>query len=879
MRRLRAFLVRLLDPIRRPARERELHDELEAHLQLHIRDNLRAGLSPADARRAALIKLGGLESVKEQYRERRGLPLLDMFAQDFRQAARMLRKSPGFTAVAILSLALGIGVNTTMFSVINAVLLRALPYPQPAQLVRIVQRDGRSDVAYSEYTVVAQHSRAFSAVAAYRGAGDRRLDRGSSHDWIAAIAVSADFLRTLGVRPAMGREFVAGETRPNGPPAVILTDSLWRRSFGADPAIVGRTATLDGAPLTIVGVLPADFWFPQRTDALIPLRPSGGLSDLGTNTQVLARLRDDIELKPAQAEMDALTEALRRARAGAGSAPDNYRGLSALSYHDWLVGDVRMNLLLLFGATGVLLLISCGNLAMLLITRFAARGKEIALRVALGVSRRRLLAQFLVENLVLAVLGAGASVLAAYGLLGGLVAWMPFNLPAATPVRLDGAVLAFALGVALATAVIFTLVPLFLTRRLNVQEALASAGRAPGADSVRARTRNLLVVGEVALSTTLLIAAGLLIQSLYRTQREPLGFTPHGLVTFATPIDRNRLPAASDRVRFARDLRDRLERLPGVLGVAATNVLPLAGRSNLPAQREGHPEQSIGGMEIRLVTPNYFEMLGIPIRRGRAFTLDDVATSPPVAVVNDTVARTWWQGGDAIGDRLIIGLYQGRRLTNDSPREVVGIAGDTKTTTLKDPPRPTVFVPMEQVSMDASSLTWIVKTDGPAGLAADVRAAVAGIDPGQRVLQLRTLDEIVESTTATSRFNASLFAIFASVALVLTVVGLYGVLSFLVAQRRQEIGTRMALGASRENVIGLFLRQGMTLTALGLGLGLMAALVLTRGLSTLLYGVRPDDPASFAGVAILLLAVGLAASYLPARRAAGIDPMAALRSE
>ena len=389
---------------------------------------------------------------------------------------------------------------------------------------------------------------------------------------------------------------------------------------------------------------------------------------------------------------------------------------------------MRLNLLLLFGATGVLLLIACGNLAMLLMTRFAARGKEIALRVALGSSRRRLLAQFLAENLVLAVLGAAASVLAAYALLGGLVAWMPFNLPAATPIRLDGAVLAFAFGVALATAVIFTLVPLFFTRRLNVQEALASAGRTPGADSVRARTRNLLVVGEVALSTTLLIAAGLLIQSLYRTQQERLGFAPHGLVTFATPIDRDRIRTAADRVRFTRELHDRLETLPGVLGVAATNVLPLAGRSNLPAQREGHPEQSIGGMEIRLVTPNYFEMLGIPVRRGRAFTNDDVASAPPVAVVNDTVARAWWQG-DAIGDRLIIGLFQGRKLTDDAPREVVGIAGDTKTTSLKDPARPTVFVPMEQASMDVSNLTWIVKTDTAAGVAAHVRAAVAAIDP------------------------------------------------------------------------------------------------------------------------------------------------------
>jgi len=877
MRHLRAFVVRLLDPFRRHAREHELNDELEAHLQLHIDDNLRTGLSPADARRVALLKLGGLDSVKEQYRDRRRLPVLDMLAQDVRHAARMLRNNPGFTTVAVVSLALGIGVNTAMFSVINPVLLRALPYPQPAELVRLVQQDGRSALAIPEYDVAKEQSRVFSLVAAYRGAGERRLSWSTGQDWIATMAVTADFLLTLGVRPALGREFDVDETRAGGPQAVILTDGLWRRSFGADPSIVGRVVTLNGTAFSIVGVLPGDFWFPPRADALVPLRPSGTLSDLGTNTDVVARLKSGVHLRQAQAEIGSMTETFKRARAG--SAPATYRGLSVVSYHDWLVGDVRLNLLLLFGATGLLLLISCANLATLLMTRFAGRGKEIALRVALGSSRRRLVAQFLTENLIIAALGAGAGVFAAYALLRGLVAWIPFNLPAATPVRLDGAVLAFALTVATATAVVFTLVPLLMTRRLNVQEALKTAGRSAGPHNVRVRTRNALVVGEVALSTTLLIAAGLLIQSLYQIQQERLGFTPQGLITFVTPWDRDRVRTAADRSSLAREMHERLQSIPGVRGVAAVNMLPLAGQSNLPTQRESHPEHTIGGMEIRVVTPNYFEMMGIPVHRGRSFRRDDTAGSLPIAVVNETVARSWWQASDAIGDRLVIGLFKGKRLVDDAPREVVGIVGDTKAATLKDPPRPTVFIPMEQALSEASSISWIVRADHSAGLAAQLRAAIAEVNPGQRVLQLRTMDEIVGSTTATSRFNASLFAIFAGVALILAVVGVYGVLSFMVAQRRQEIGTRMALGAGRADVLSLFLMQGATLTTVGLGLGLAAALLLTRWLSTLLYGVRPNDPTSFAAVAVLLLFVGLAASYLPARRAARVDPMAALRSE
>jgi putative ABC transport system permease protein len=385
-------------------------------------------------------------------------------------------------------------------------------------------------------------------------------------------------------------------------------------------------------------------------------------------------------------------------------------------------------------------------------------------------------------------------------------------------------------------------------------------------------------VSEVALSTTLLIASGLLIQSLYRLHQERLGFSPEGLVTFETPFAPERANNATDRLNFTRALLERLEQLPGVRGAAATTVLPLAGQMNVPAEHDGHPEHSIGGMEVRPVTPAYFEIMGIPVRGGRPFVDRDAATSLPVVIINETVARRWWPQTNPIGDRITIGRFQGKEFFKDVWREVVGVVGDTKSMTLQAAPRPTVYVPMT-AAFGGASLAWVVKTDGHTDFAPQLRSAIVAIDPGQRVRRVRTMNEIVALTSATSRFNATLFGIFAGVALLLSALGLYGVLSFLVTQRKQEIGTRMALGASTPDVLKVFMRQGLTLTVAGLCVGIAGALFVSRWLSSLLFGVTPTDPFSFVAVSLVLLAVASAASYLPARRAAAIDPMAAIRSE
>jgi putative ABC transport system permease protein len=803
--------------------------------------------------------------------------LLTAAWQDLRYAVRVLRKSPGFALVAILSLALGIGANSAVFSLIYAVLLRPLPYPDAGRLLRVGHGGDYHAVTIPEYEFWKEHASSFVAAAGYRGGGDQNLAVGAHQEWITTLTVTADFLRTLGVVPALGREFDTGETHDGGPRAILLSDGLWRRALQSDPRALGRQITLDGTGYVVVGVLPAGFWFPQAADALVPLRPSGSLTDRGTNTQMIARLKPGVGLRQAEAEMPALTESLRRAFPGQYS--DRYQGLTVASCRDWLVGDIRMNLLLLFGAVGLLLLIACSNLASLLLARFTIRQKELALRLALGSSRGRLLRQFLIENALLTMTGGVAGLILARILLDVLVALIPFDLPASAPARLDAPVLGFALAIAVVTGMAFSLVPILSAARLDLHETLKTGGRSGGTGS-RQRTRSILVVSEVALSVTLLVSAGLLIQSLYRLHQERLGFTARGLTTFDTPFDREHRRNAGDQWRYVSTLLERFQTLHGVTAVAAINVLPLTGYGNLPTQREGHPENSIGGMEVRVITAGYFAVMGIPMRRGRVFLAGDTASSPPVILVNETLARRWWPGdANPLGDRVVIGRYKDKDFGTPTPREVVGIAADTKTASLTEEPSPTVYIPAAQMTDAMSGASWVLRTGASTGLAADVRRTIAEIDSRQRVSRIRSIEEVIAANTATSRFDAWLFAFLAVLALALTAIGIYGLLSFSVARRSHEIGTRMALGASRAAVLKLVLKQGIALIATGLIVGLAAAFAVTRWLATLLFGVRPTDPVSFIGVSTLLLGVGLLASYFPARRATLVDPGVALREE
>ncbi len=804
--------------------------------------------------------------------------------QDLRYTLRVLWKNPVFTGIAILTLALGVGANTAMFSVISAVLLHPLPYSQPSQLVRLARTTNQDSITMTEYVFWKEHSKAFSSIAGYRGITERHLVTGNDREWIKAMTVTADFLRVLKVTPYLGREFNSLEARTTGPQSVILSYALWRDFFKSDPAVLGRSIRLDNGSYSIIGVLPHDFWFPQAADALIALRATGGVEDNGSNTAVIARLKNGVSVEQARAENPSVTESFRAAHVGRVS--DKYRGLIAVSYQDWLVGNVRLNLLLLFGTTGFLFLIVCSNLVSLSLARLASREKEVAVRLAVGSTSGRLLRQFLIENAVLSSIGILAGLFVAHGLLGGLVGLLPFNLPTSSPISLDKNVLMFAGLIFFVMTLLFTLVPVLNAGRLNVHDALKSIGQVVGGGTSHHRIRSFLVVGQLALSAMLVLTAWLLIQSLYHLHQERLGFQPQGLITFGTPLAPDRYPNTASTWRFASEITERIQALPGVRGVAAINVLPLSGGINLPTEREGHPEQSVGGMEIRLVTPDYFKVMGIALRQGRSFGSGDTEGNTPVVIVNEALAGKWWpQGGSGLGERLIVGRFQGQDYSEirDVPREIVGIADDTKTINLKETARPTIFIPLPQakdvfVGM-TGKLAWTIRVESLTGVSAELRHTIEDFDGTQQIQDLRTMNELVASTTANSRFDAWLFGTFAGLALLLAAIGVYGVLSFSVSQRRQEIGTRMALGASRQSVLWLFLRQGFILTAIGLGFGLVGAFFLTRSMASLLYGIKSNDPISFFAVSLLLLVVGALASYIPSSRATRIDPMVALRYE
>jgi predicted permease len=801
--------------------------------------------------------------------------LIETIYQDLRYALRLLRRSLGFAAVAILSLGLGIGANTAIYSVIHGVLLRPLPYPEPDRLVRVEQIGSQGQLSMPEFEFWRDNNRSFVSTAGHRGTSDQLLSTGNNNVWIQTMPVTTDFFRTLGVTPGSGRELEPAETRADGPQAVILSNALWRNTFGSDTKAIGRMVTIDNVSYTVVGVLPPGFWFPESADAYLPLRSTGSASDSGANTEMFARLKPAVQPAQAREEMRLLSDRYQNV---ATDAEKPYRGLTIHGYQDFLLGDVRTNLLLLFGAVGLLLLIACFNLAGLLLARLAARQKEIAMRVALGGSRSRLLCQFLMENMVLTVFGGLAGLIGAQASLSTLLASIPFELPASSPIKVDTAVLGFTILVCMLIGTAFSLAPTLMASRLRLHDALKTGGQSGNAP-LRQRTRSLLVVGEVALSVTLLVGAGLLIQSLYRMTRERLGFDPHGVMTFSTrrTAEQGRKPLS---VRIFNDsLLPRLKNLPGVHNAAGVNFLPLTEQSNYPTEREGHPDQDIGGMEIRVVTPAYFATMSIPIVRGRSFDAGDIAGSTAVILVNETVARQWWDKGSPLGDHVVVGRFKGRELFGDKPREVIGVVADTKSVYLKAPPKPTVYLPATQPPWDDSTMNWVVQGRFSEGFVEQVRRAVADVDPRRQVERVRSMDDIVASTKAESRFNALLFGAFAGLAALLAALGVYGLLSFSVARRGNEIGTRIALGASRAAVLKLILKQGISLVLIGLVPGLIGAFFVSRTLESLLFGVRSTDPASFIGVALLMVAVGLLASYFPARRATRIDPLAALRSE
>jgi putative ABC transport system permease protein len=796
--------------------------------------------------------------------------------QDLRYGARVMLKQPGFTAVAVIALALGIGANTAIFSAVNAVLLRPLPFPEPERLVlvRDLQQADETPASYPEYLDWKEQGRTFEHLAGAFNTSYSLTGQGEPEQLL-GVRVSANLLPMLGLKPMIGRNFQPEEESRSGERVVILSYSLWQRRFGGDPGVLGRNLTLNGQGFTVIGVLPAgvkgllpgvdrleqirDLWMPLRLDTTNAPR---GLHFL----TVIGRLRAGLSLQMARDEVSEVADHLRQTGA-------TQHGVSIVPLIQFVVGSTRPALLILLGAVGLVLMIACANVANLMLVRAQSRRKEIAVRLALGASRARLIRQLLTESLLLSsVSGTLGVVLALWG-VDSLAAAGRVWLPRAEGIKIDGTVLLFTMGVSLLTAILFGLAPALRASSGQLSEALKEGGQRAGHG--RDRLRSLLVVSEVALSLVLLVGAGLLIKSFARLLSVDKGFDPRHVLALDLSLPESKYPEPPQQAQFFQQVLERVAALPGVEGVASVSDIPLGdGGTNGGVQIEGKafPPESEPIAEKLIVSADYFRIMRIPLRSGRYFDERDVAGNHQVAMINESFARTYFQGEDPIGKRIDFGW------DTTGWQEVVGMIGDVKHYGLDEAALPAVYVP--HLQRPSSSMTVVVRTTpDPRSLSAAVRSQVFEVDKDQPISRVRVMEQVVSASVASRRLSMGLLAGFAVVALALAAVGLYGVMSYVVTQRTHEIGVRMALGARVDDVLALILKQGMFLVLIGVGAGLAAALAVTRLIASLLYGVSPTDLATFVIIAVLLTAVALLACYLPARRATKVDPMVALRYE
>jgi len=867
----------------RRRRERELDEEIAAHLAMAVADRVARGQNPKEAEAAARRELGNEAIVKETTRAQWGRGSFERLAQDVRYGLRLLRRSPGFAAVAIVTLALGVGANTAILSVVDAILLRPLPYADPSRLV-VLLHDGRNPVAPANYLDWKQRSRSFESMGAAEN-WSANLTGGGTPEKVPALLLTPEILPMLGVRPALGRFFLPSEGVAGQDHVVLLGDGLWRRRFGADPNVVGTSVQLNGQPYAVIGVMPPGFLFAPfwtaDSEMWAPLDlQARAASREGSSLRIFGRLRKDVSLSAARAEIAAITAVLER------DFPGTNRRVTVTPLHEKVVGNVRPALLVLLGAVGLVLLIACANVANMLLARSSARQREIALRAALGAGRGRTIRQLLTESLVLAALGGVAG--AAFGAwsLKALVALAPASIPRLTDVHLDGRVLLATFAASLATGIVFGLAPALQASSVHLQDALKEGGAA-GAGREGGRVRRVFVAAEVAIALVLLVGAGLMTRTFLALQAIDPGFDPRGVITFEVSVAGTRQAEPGRRSVLYRQILERIAALPGVRSAGAINHIPIAGDVwGFPYRIEGRPRPGPGESPVaayRAVMPGYFASMRLPILRGRDVSAMDVAGAPGVVLVSDYLARHSWPGEDPIGKRISLDG------TDDDPKwvTVIGVVKDTVRHEWNDPPEDEFYLSvLQRPGLVASSqsqaayLTFVARADGdPAALAPSLRAAVWKLDPTLPISQVLTMDQIVASANARARFQMLLLAAFAVAAALLAAVGIYGVMSYAVAKRTREIGLRMALGANPGDVLRLVVGQGMAVALAGAGVGIAAALPLARLMSSVLYGVRPTDPATYAGVALLLLAIALLASYLPARRAAHIDPGKALRAE
>jgi putative ABC transport system permease protein len=864
----------------RQRNDRELDDELRSYIDQLAEDKIRAGINPEEARRSARIELGGVEQVKESVREVRIGAWLDSFLQDLRYGARMLRKNPGFTAVAMLTLALGIGANTAMFSVINAVLLRPLPYANPQQLLVLQELSpsvGVHSPSYPDFLDWRKQSKTMPQMAALNNRSFN-LSGVAQPENINGYAVSPNCLSLFGVRPILGRDFLPSEETPGTAPVAILSYALWQSHFGADPNVIGKNLTLDGRSFAIIGVLPPNIRFLDQTDLLAPIGVwAGEMMERGDRGDMagIGRLSAGATLAQARAEMDTIAANLRQEYPVNGGID-----VSVTPLRDQVVGDTRPAILVLFGAVVFVLLIACVNVANLFLARGAARAREIAVRQACGASRQRLVRQMLTESFVLASLGGGLGI--ALGRLGiqGLRRLVPPAILQNAIITMDRSVLLFSAAMVALVAVAFGLAPAWQASQSHVHETLKEGGRSSTSGAPQNRLRSALVIVETALALVLLVGAGLMMKSMYRLLQVNPGFRPERVLTMDIDLRTAQYSKPGASLAFWHQVLDRVHALPGVETAALGTVVPLTGdhsRADFTIEGMATPEPGkFPHPDYHSVSAGYLDALTIPLLRGRNFTAADTKTAPPVALVNYTMAHRFWPNGDAIGKRLRFGHPEWK---DDFPWiTVVGIVGDTKLYGLSNPSRLELYLPYEQSPTTEMSLVLRSSVD-PASLTSAVREAVAAIDKDQPVANINTMTQLVDNSVATPRITLVLLGLFSLLALVLAAIGTYGVIAYSVQQRTHELGIRLALGAQRGDVLRLVLAHGMKLAGLGIAIGIAAAFGLTRLMASLLFGTGASDPIAFAAASIILLLVALAACCIPARRAMHVDPMVALRYE
>jgi putative ABC transport system permease protein len=826
-----------------------------------------------------LLKLGGLEQTKESIRDRRGFPFLETLLQDLRFAFRMLAKNPGFTAVAVFTLALGIGANSAVFSILNAVLIRPLPYPHAERLVKADTYNHKSGdfygkTSYPDFMDWTEQNRFFDQLAAYE---EKTFNLAGIllPEHLKGDVVSPDFFETLGIQPYKGRSLAGAQNQQ----AVVLSYPLWSRSFGSDPGAIGRSVTLDGYSYEVIGVMPPGFQFPDpQTELWVSI--TGVRPDLreeivargNLQISVIGRLNSKTTLSQAQAGMTVIASGLEQKYPGS----NRDLGVRLVPLQEDMVGKFRSSLLLLMGSAVLVLLIACVNIGTLLLSRVAARQSEIVIRSSLGATRTRIITQLLTESLLLALVGGLVGVFGAFLLMRLLLAWVPADIPRLSSAHIDPAVLLFTCLISLFAGIVFGLAPAWQISRDGHNASLKQDVR--GARERRPLTR-IMVVTEFALSLVLLAAAGLLGKSLLFLYGVGPGFRADHLLTvevYRSMSDENKDANWRNWTGFYEQLLARIQTLPAVETAGATLALPIQGRSwNVGFKIDGHAYGSLMDQpeaEARIVSNNFFDVMEIPLRRGRFFSDHDTKDSPHVAVINEAVARLYWQNEDPVGRFIQMPAFSAGRC------EIVGVVGDIRQTNLSSDPSPGIYVPYTQETMPWQTLVVRTKND-PMSVASPIRHEVADLDPAQPVGRIATMDQLLEASTAQPRFRTFLFGSFAGIALLLSAIGIYGVLAYTVSQRTREIGVRMALGARPVDMLTLIFAEILTLALLGVLLGLAGAYGVTRVLNNLLFGVSSTDPFTFAAVTLLLCCVALLASYMPARRAMRVDPMTALRYE